>query len=286
MEELLYDYEPETTLDAIKIYMNSISKIPLLTPEEEKELGKLILEGDKNALNKMVESNLRLVVSVAHKYQNNGVGFLDLIQEGNLGLMHAAEKFDYRKGYKFSTYATTWIKQYVQRAVAVHGRTIRVPVHVYEQTKTIQRAARSLSQDLKREPTIAEIAQVVDLSEEKIEECLFHSKNIYSLDKPLTNDTDDILLDTVSNEFAVSGEEIVRGEATRQSVIEILNSLDEREKNIIIMRYGFDNGQAKTLEEIGAIIGLTRERVRQLEKLALRKLRQPVRANAIKEAIF
>lgn len=286
MEELLYDYEPETTLDAIKIYMNSISKIPLLTPEEEKELGKLILEGDKNALNKMVESNLRLVVSVAHKYQNNGVGFLDLIQEGNLGLMHAAEKFDYRKGYKFSTYATTWIKQYVQRAVAVHGRTIRVPVHVYEQTKTIQRAARSLSQDLKREPTIAEIAQVVDLSEEKIEECLFHSKNIYSLDKPLTNDTDDILLDTVSNEFAVSGEEVVRGEATRQSVIEILNSLDEREKNIIIMRYGFDNGQAKTLEEIGAIIGLTRERVRQLEKLALRKLRQPVRANAIKEAIF
>lgn len=286
MEELLYDYEPETTLDAIKIYMNSISKIPLLTPEEEKELGKLILEGDKNALNKMVESNLRLVVSVAHKYQNNGVSFLDLIQEGNLGLMHAAEKFDYRKGYKFSTYATTWIKQYVQRAVAVHGRTIRVPVHVYEQTKTIQRAARSLSQDLKREPTIAEIAQVVDLSEEKIEECLFHSKNIYSLDKPLTNDTDDILLDTVSNEFAVSGEEVVRGEATRQSVIEILNSLDEREKNIIIMRYGFDNGQAKTLEEIGAIIGLTRERVRQLEKLALRKLRQPVRANAIKEAIF
>lgn len=286
MEELLYDYEPETTLDAIKIYMNSISKIPLLTPEEEKELGKLILEGDKNALDKMVESNLRLVVSVAHKYQNNGVSFLDLIQEGNLGLMHAAEKFDYRKGYKFSTYATTWIKQYVQRAVAVHGRTIRVPVHVYEQTKTIQRAARSLSQDLKREPTIAEIAQVVDLSEEKIEECLFHSKNIYSLDKPLTNDTDDILLDTVSNEFAVSGEEVVRGEATRQSVIEILNSLDEREKNIIIMRYGFDNGQAKTLEEIGAIIGLTRERVRQLEKLALRKLRQPVRANAIKEAIF
>lgn len=286
MEELLYDYEPETTLDAIKIYMNSISKIPLLTPEEEKELGKLILEGDKNALNKMVESNLRLTVSVAHKYQNNGVSFLDLIQEGNLGLMHAAEKFDYRKGYKFSTYATTWIKQYVQRAVAVHGRTIRVPVHVYEQTKTIQRAARSLSQDLKREPTIAEIAQVVDLSEEKIEECLFHSKNIYSLDKPLTNDTDDILLDTVSNEFAVSGEEVVRGEATRQSVIEILNSLDEREKNIIIMRYGFDNGQAKTLEEIGAIIGLTRERVRQLEKLALRKLRQPVRANAIKEAIF
>lgn len=286
MEELLYDYEPETTLDAIKIYMNSISKIPLLTPEEEKELGRLILEGDKNALNKMVESNLRLVVSVAHKYQNNGVSFLDLIQEGNLGLMHAAEKFDYRKGYKFSTYATTWIKQYVQRAVAIHGRTIRVPVHVYEQTKTIQRAARSLSQDLKREPTIAEIAQVVDLSEEKIEECLFHSKNIYSLDKPLTNDTDDILLDTVSNEFAVSGEEVVRGEATRQSVIEILNSLDEREKNIIIMRYGFDNGQAKTLEEIGAIIGLTRERVRQLEKLALRKLRQPVRANAIKEAIF
>lgn len=286
MEELLYDYEPETTLDAIKIYMNSISKIPLLTPEEEKELGKLILEGDKNALNKMVESNLRLVVSVAHKYQNNGVSFLDLIQEGNLGLMHAAEKFDYRKGYKFSTYATTWIKQYVQRAVAVHGRTIRVPVHVYEQTKTIQRAARSLSQDLKREPTIAEIAQVVDLSEEKIEECLFHSKNIYSLDKPLTNDTDDILLDTVSNEFAVSGEEVVRCEATRQSVIEILNSLDEREKNIIIMRYGFDNGQAKTLEEIGAAIGLTRERVRQLEKLALRKLRQPVRANAIKEAIF
>lgn len=286
MEELLYDYEPKTTLDAIKIYMNSISKIPLLTPEEEKELGKLILEGDKNALNKMVESNLRLVVSVAHKYQNNGVSFLDLIQEGNLGLMHAAEKFDYRKGYKFSTYATTWIKQYVQRAVAAHGRTIRVPVHVYEQTKTIQRAARSLSQDLKREPTIAEIAQVVDLSEEKIEECLFHSKNIYSLDKPLTNDTDDILLDTVSNEFAVSGEEVVRGEATRQSVIEILNSLDEREKNIIIMRYGFDNGQAKTLEEIGAIIGLTRERVRQLEKLALRKLRQPVRANAIKEAIF
>ena len=286
MEELLYDYEPETTLDAIKIYMNSINKIPLLTPEEEKELGKLILEGDKNALNKMIESNLRLVVSVAHKYQNNGVSFLDLIQEGNLGLMHAAEKFDYRKGYKFSTYATTWIKQYIQRAVAIHGRTIRVPVHVYEQTKTIQRAARSLSQDLKREPTIAEIARVVDLSEEKIEECLFHSKNIYSLDKPLTNDTDDILLDTISNDFAVSGEEVVRGEATRQSVIEILNSLDEREKNIIIMRYGFDNGQAKTLEEIGAAIGLTRERVRQLEKLALRKLRQPVRANAIKEAIF
>lgn len=284
--ELEYEYTPIATLDPIKAYMKDIGAIDLLTSDQEQEIGDRITAGDQTAKTELIEANLRLVVSVAKKYNSNtSIPFLDLVQEGNMGLMHAVEKFDFTRGFKFSTYATYWIKQYIQRAIADQGRAIRVPVHIVEANNLINRTERQLTQTFGRKATPEEVAAELDMDMEKYTSIIEHSKTLLSMDKTINDDEDTDLNEVVGDSRAVNAVEKLRKEATREMVIKVFDSLDEREKEIIMMRYGFDDGEAKTLEDVGALIGLTRERVRQIEIKALRKLRQPARANAIREAI-
>lgn len=284
--ELEYEYTPIATLDPIKAYMKEIGVIDLLTSDQEQEIGDRITAGDQAAKTELIEANLRLVVSVAKKYNSNtSIPFLDLVQEGNMGLMHAVEKFDFTRGFKFSTYATYWIKQYIQRAIADQGRAIRVPVHIVEANNLINRTERQLTQTFGRKATPEEVAAELDMDMEKYTSIIEHSKSLLSMDKTINDDEDTDLNEVVGDSRAVNAVEKLRKEATREMVIKVFDSLDEREKEIIMMRYGFDDGEAKTLEDVGALIGLTRERVRQIEIKALRKLRQPARANAIREAI-
>lgn len=284
--ELEYEYTPIATLDPIKAYMKDIGAIDLLTSDQEQEIGDRIAAGDQTAKTELIEANLRLVVSVAKKYNSNtSIPFLDLVQEGNMGLMHAVEKFDFTRGFKFSTYATYWIKQYIQRAIADQGRAIRVPVHIVEANNLINRTERQLTQIFGRKATPEEVAAELDMDMEKYTSIIEHSKSLLSMDKTINDDEDTDLNEVVGDSRAVNAVEKLRKEATREMVIKVFDSLDEREKEIIMMRYGFDDGEAKTLEDVGALIGLTRERVRQIEIKALRKLRQPARANAIREAI-
>lgn len=284
--ELEYEYIPIATLDPIKAYMKDIGAIDLLTSDQEQAIGDRITAGDQAAKTELIEANLRLVVSVAKKYNSNtSIPFLDLVQEGNMGLMHAVEKFDFTRGFKFSTYATYWIKQYIQRAIADQGRAIRVPVHIVEANNLINRTERQLTQTFGRKATPEEVAAELDMDMEKYTSIIEHSKTLLSMDKTINDDEDTDLNEVVGDSRAVNAVEKLRKEATREMVIKVFDSLDEREKEIIMMRYGFDDGEAKTLEDVGALIGLTRERVRQIEIKALRKLRQPARANAIREAI-
>lgn len=284
--ELEYEYTPIATLDPIKAYMKDIGAIDLLTSDQEQAIGDRITAGDQAAKTELIEANLRLVVSVAKKYNSNtSIPFLDLVQEGNMGLMHAVEKFDFTRGFKFSTYATYWIKQYIQRAIADQGRAIRVPVHIVEANNLINRTERQLTQIFGRKATPEEVAAELDMDMEKYTSIIEHSKSLLSMDKTINDDEDTDLNEVVGDSRAVNAVEKLRKEATREMVIKVFDSLDEREKEIIMMRYGFDDGEAKTLEDVGALIGLTRERVRQIEIKALRKLRQPARANAIREAI-
>ncbi len=284
--ELEYDYEPITTLDPIKVYMRQIGAVDLLTADEEKEIGLRIAAGDIAAKRELIEANLRLVVSVAKKYNNHtGISFLDLVQEGNMGLMHAVEKFDFTRGFKFSTYATYWIKQYISRAIADQGRTIRVPVHIVEANNLINRTERQLTQSLGRRATPEEVAAELNMDMDKYTSIVEHSKSLLSMDKTVNDDEDTDMNELVGDVRAISVEEKMRKEATRKEIIKVFDSLDDKEKEVMIMRFGFDDGEAKTLEDVGAAIGLTRERVRQIEIKALRKLRQPARANAIKEAM-
>lgn len=284
--ELEYEYTPIATLDPIKAYMKDIGAIDLLTSDQEQAIGDRITAGDPAAKTELIEANLRLVVSVAKKYNSNtSIPFLDLVQEGNMGLMHAVEKFDFTRGFKFSTYATYWIKQYIQRAIADQGRAIRVPVHIVEANNLINRTERQLTQTFGRKATPEEVAAELDMDMEKYTSIIEHSKSLLSMDKTINDDEDTDLNEVVGDSRAVNAVEKLRKEATREMVIKVFDSLDEREKEIIMMRYGFDDGEAKTLEDVGALIGLTRERVRQIEIKALRKLRQPARANAIREAI-
>ena len=272
-------------MESIKAYVNSIKNIPLLSQHEENALGKRVLNKDAEAIQTLIESNLRLVVSIAKKYTGHtGIEFLDLVQEGNLGLMHAARKFDYRKGFKFSTYATYWIKLYISRAIADQSKTVRVPVHIYELNNSILRVNKELTQELLREPTEEEIAEKLEVEVDKVKEAIAASRSIFSLDKPV-DDEDILLLDMVEDPTIQNPEDMIMREGVIASVLDVLDSLEPREKDIIDLRFGISSGETKTLEEISSVMNISRERIRQLEIKALRKLRQPARIAALKEAM-
>lgn len=274
------------TLDPMKVYMRQISGVNLLTADDEKLLGLRISAGDTSAKEELVKANLRLVVSIAKKYsKSSGMPLLDLIQEGNLGLIHAVDKFDFNQNFKFSTYATYWIKQYISRAIADQGRTIRLPVHIFEANNLINRTVGKLTQKLGRYPTDREVADELDLDMEKYYDIVSSAQTIVSMDKPLGDDEETDYHEILHNPHIESVELKIKKDCIRKEILNVFKTLSERERTIIILRFGFDNGEAKTLEEIGEILGLTHERVRQIELKALRKLRNPARAKAIRNII-
>jgi RNA polymerase primary sigma factor len=272
-----------TTTDALQLFLNEVGRYPLLTAEEEVELAKRIERGDKEAKDRMVNSNLRLVVSIAKKYQGHGLSLLDLIQEGIIGLIRAVEKFDWRRGYKFSTYATWWIRQAVQRGVANKARTIRIPVHIVEREQRIARAERELSAKLEREPTDQEVAKAAKLSVKQVREVRAAARAVASLDKPVGEENGTAFGDLFAGEGARPEEELsvsLREEALRDAVGE----LPDRERTVIRLRYGIDGEEPRSLEDIGRTLGLTRERVRQIESQALARLAVNREIEAFREA--
>lgn len=267
---------PEGTeaTEPLKIYLREIGQIPLLEPEEEKELGKRILEGDESARKRLAEGNLRLVVSLAKHYTGRGVPFLDLIQEGNMGLMRAAEKYDYTMENRFSTYASWWIREAMQRAIDQQSREIRVPVHVAENMKKVQKAAKDLQQTLGRDATPAEIAHKLGKTEKEVKEILSYLQSPVSLETPVGEDGENSLGDLVEDKKESTPEEAVETLVEKEEVSELLSLLNEREQKVIRLRFGLEDGKPHTLEEIGETLGVTRERVRQIEARAMEKLRQ------------
>jgi RNA polymerase primary sigma factor len=279
-------YVEEVSDDSVKMYLREIGKIPLLKPDEELELAYKILEGDKRAKDKMVEANMRLVVSIAKRYSGRGLDFLDLIQEGNTGLLRAVEKFDPDKGFKFSTYATWWIRQAITRAIADQARVIRLPVHVNETINKIMRAHRKLSQELNREPTIEEMAKEVEMNPEKVEYMLKVKQDTGSLDASVNNDDDDSVVgDFVVDEDTDSPDEAASIQFLKDSILKVLGDLTEREQKIISLRFGLNDGRSYTLEEVGREFNVTRERIRQIEAKALVKLRRHPDSRKLKDYI-
>lgn len=276
---------PETVSvdDPVRMYLREIGTVSLLTPEEELELAKRKSEGDEEAKRKLVEANLRLVVSIAKRYTNRGMSFLDLVQEGNLGLIKGVEKFDYTKGYKLSTYATWWIRQSVTRALADHARTIRVPVHMVETINRMTKTQRRLTIELGYEPSPKEVANALGMTEEKVLEIMQIAREPASLETPVGEEDDSSLGDFVPDTSAVSPEENIEGVMLKEQINELLEDLTEREKKVIILRFGLEDGQPRTLEEVGKVFNVTRERIRQIEAKALRKLKNPVRSRKIKD---
>ena len=272
-----------TISDPVRMYLKEIGKISLLTLEEEMELSARIVAGDEEAKNKLAESNLRLVVSIAKRYVGRGMLFLDLIQEGNIGLMKAVEKFDAEKGYKFSTYATWWIRQAITRAIADQDRTIRVPVHMVETINRLSRYQRQLTLELNREPTEEELAKKMHLSLEKIREVIKIAQEPVSLETPIGEEDDSHLGDFVKDERTMSPEEYTVHELLKDEISDVLLTLTEREEQVLRLRFGLDDGCCKTLEEVGQMFGVTRERIRQIEAKALRKLRHPSRSRKLKD---
>jgi RNA polymerase primary sigma factor len=263
--------------DSVRMYLREIGKIPLLTPEEEAKLAQKIVKGDKKAKDKMVESNMRLVVSIAKRYGGRGLDFLDLIQEGNTGLIRAVDKFDPDKGFKFSTYATWWIRQAITRAIADQARTIRIPVHMVETINRVLRTTRKLTTELNREPTNEEIAEALDMEPEKIDYVMRIKQDIASLDASISRDGDDeesVLGDFVEDEERDSPEESAANQILKEQLSEIIATLTDREQKIIRLRFGIGGGRPHTLEEVGAEFDVTRERIRQIEAKALAKLRK------------
>ncbi|MBQ3280438.1 RNA polymerase sigma factor RpoD [Candidatus Saccharibacteria bacterium] len=263
--------------DSVRLYLREIGKIPLLTPEEEAELAQKIVKGDKKAKDKMVESNMRLVVSIAKRYGGRGLDFLDLIQEGNTGLLRAVEKFDPSKGFKFSTYATWWVRQAITRAIADQARTIRIPVHMVETINKVLRTTRKLTTDLNREPTIEEIANELHMEPEKVDYVMRIKQDIASLDASVGRDGDDedsVLGDFVEDEERISPEDSAANQILKEQLSEIISTLTDREQKIIRLRFGIGGGRPHTLEEVGAEFDVTRERIRQIEAKALSKLRK------------
>ncbi|MBR2741739.1 RNA polymerase sigma factor RpoD [Candidatus Saccharibacteria bacterium] len=263
--------------DSVRLYLREIGKIPLLTPEEEADLAQRIVKGDKKAKDKMVESNMRLVVSIAKRYGGRGLDFLDLIQEGNTGLLRAVEKFDPEKGFKFSTYATWWVRQAITRAIADQARTIRIPVHMVETINKVLRTTRKLTAELNREPTNEEIAKELDMEPEKIDYVMRIKQDIASLDASIGREGDDedsVLGDFVEDEERDSPEESAANQILKEQLSEIIATLTDREQKIIRLRFGIGGGRPHTLEEVGAEFDVTRERIRQIEAKALSKLRK------------
>ena len=270
-------YLDDVSDDSVRLYLREIGKIPLLSAEEEMDLARRIIEGDKKAKDKMAEANMRLVVSIAKRYSGRGLDFLDLIQEGNTGLLRAVEKFDPDKGFKFSTYATWWIRQAITRAIADQARTIRIPVHMVETIKKLLRTQRRMTQELNREPTIDELAKELDMEPEKIEYVIKIKQDISSLDAGVGRDGEDddsVLQDFIVDEDTVSPEDSASNQLLKEQVQDILSSLSDREQKIVRMRFGLDNGKNHTLEEVGQEFAVTRERIRQIEAKALAKLRK------------
>jgi RNA polymerase primary sigma factor len=274
----------EPSLDSLRLYLRSIGRVPLLSAEEEVCLAKRIERGDVAAKQHMVEANLRLVVSIAKGYVGRGLTFLDLIQEGSLGLIRAVEKFDYRKGYKFSTYATWWIRQAVTRAIADKGRTIRIPVHMVERLNKVIHAERQLIQRLGREPTNAEIAAELECTTKEVREVMRMAQQPVSLEKPVGEEEDSALADFVEDDAAESPFEIASEALRRENVVRVLSALPRREREVIEMRYGITGGRQRTLEEVGRAFNITRERVRQIENRTLKKLQTLPDAQQLREA--
>ena len=269
--------------DPVRLYLKEIGKIPLLSPEEEIEYAKKMMDGDEEAKKKLSEANLRLVVSIAKKYVGRGMLFLDLIQEGNLGLIKAVEKFDYRKGYKFSTYATWWIRQAITRAIADQARTIRIPVHMVETINKLIRTSRHLLQQLGREPTIEEIAAEMEMPVEKVKEIKKVAQEPVSLETPIGEEEDSHLGDFIPDDDAPSPSELAAYTLLREQLDEIIETLTPREAKVLRLRFGLEDGKARTLEEVGKEFQVTRERIRQIEAKALRKLRHPSRSKKLKD---
>jgi RNA polymerase primary sigma factor len=269
--------------DPVRLYLKEIGKVPLLTGDQEMKLAKRMEEGDESAKKELAEANLRLVVSIAKRYVGRGMSFLDLIQEGNLGLIKAVEKFDYTKGFKFSTYATWWIRQAITRAIADQARTIRIPVHMVETINKLIRVSRQLLQELGREPTPAEIGKEMDFSEEKVREIQKIAQDPVSLETPIGEEEDSHLGDFIPDDDAPAPAEAASYALLKEQLMEVLNTLTEREEKVLRLRFGLDDGRARTLEEVGKEFNVTRERIRQIEAKALRKLRHPSRSKKLKD---
>ena len=272
--------------DPVRMYLKEIGRINLLTNDEEFEYARLAEQGDEYAKKMLAESNLRLVVSIAKRYVGRGMLFLDLIQEGNIGLMKAVDKFDPDKGYKFSTYATWWIRQAITRAIADQARTIRVPVHMVETINKLSRVQRQLTQELNREPSEEEIAKKLGITVEKVREVYKISQDPVSLETPIGEEDDSHLGDFIKDERTMSPEEYATVELLKEELANVLLTLTEREEKVLRLRFGLDDGQCRTLEEVGQIFGVTRERIRQIEAKALRKLRHPSRSKKLKDFLI
>ena len=279
-------YLDDVSDDSVRLYLREIGKIPLLTGDEELELAQKVKEGDKRAKDKMAEANMRLVVSIAKRYSGRGLDFLDLIQEGNTGLLRAVEKFDPDKGFKFSTYATWWIRQATTRAIADQARVIRIPVHMVETINKLLRTQRRMTQELNREPTMDELAKELDMEPSKIEYVMKIKQDIHSLDAGVGRDgeeEDSVLGDFIEDEDSTTPEESASNQLLKEQVQAILSSLSDREQKIVKMRFGLDNGKSHTLEEVGQEFAVTRERIRQIEAKALAKLRKHKDAKKLHE---
>ena len=271
------------TEDPVRMYLKEIGTVPLLTAEEELRLAQRKAEGDQTAKERLIEANLRLVVSIAKRYTGRGMSFLDLVQEGNLGLIKGVEKFDYTKGYKLSTYATWWIRQSVTRALADQARTIRVPVHKVETINKMSKMQRKLTLELGYEPSVPELASALDISEEKVMEIMQIAREPASLETPIGEEDDSNLGDFVADSNAVTPEGNVESVMLREHIDTLLEDLKERERQVIVLRFGLEDGHPRTLEEVGKEFNVTRERIRQIEAKALRKLRNPVRSKRIRD---
>ena len=278
--------DPKSVIDdPVKVYLKDIGRVPLLSPEEEIDLAIRISAGDKEAKDILTKANLRLVVSIAKRYVGRGMMFLDLIQEGNLGLIKAVDKFDHTKGFKFSTYATWWIRQAITRAIADQGRTIRIPVHMVETINKLKKVTRKLAQELSRKPTEEELAVEMNISVPKLREIIKVAQEPLSLETPIGKEEDSRLGDFIEDKDADAPVKTVAQELLREDLAEVLSGLSPRERDVLRLRFGMDDGRQRTLEEVGQLFGVTRERIRQIEAKALRKLRHPNRSKRLKEYI-